>query len=58
MVTEKKAVCSMESFTENWACSSQIPISVVEQVENYTDDEIQRAVEVFQMLIKWREEDI
>ena len=48
----------MESFTENSACSSQTPISVVEQVENYTDDEIQRAVEVFQMLIKWREEDI
>lgn len=41
----------------NEESSQNANTSISEHVENYSEDEIRRAVEVFQMLIKWRNEE-
>lgn len=56
---EKKVVCQMELPSKNtFGCSQIGEPTEAEQVENYSPDEIKRAVEIFQMLIKWRDEEL
>jgi len=53
---EQKAVFQMEPVVDAFECSQNPELKELEQYEIASEAEIQRAIELIQVLIKWRDE--
>jgi hypothetical protein len=53
---EQKAVLQMEPVVDGIDCSQNTELKELEQSEIASEAEIQRAIELIQVLIKWRNE--